>query len=133
MNLNRLNSTAYTLKVWLTSVVLSPAVIMLNGMLSHSVEDINMYLVIVLIGAICSSISFLIFYVAVLLVSDHMDNLVQAKLLLLVIAILLTIIPFWVIGGYHIGLKDLKLILPYTLTIAAGIWIYRLKLVTSYD
>jgi hypothetical protein len=122
----------YSLKVWLTSVLLSPlmsnVVLMLmpNG---HSFMDfISSYFVQLLIGGFLSFCSFLILFVFTYLFIKQSFEEVKVKISLSFIGFVLAIIPIVWLTGWQLKFNgDLIHFIPYPLVVIIGIWFYSLR------
>jgi hypothetical protein len=129
------NTTEYSIKVWLTSVVIGPFLLMiLSWLVNHklSVEGLD---VVILMGALFSLPSLLVFYLICKYITKRVSNMAVIKVYITIIGILLTYIPFLIIDDYHFLLDVDQLsryFFPsYSIVIVAAVWIYKLKIVDS--
>jgi len=94
----------YSLKVWLTSVLLAPIIFLFIDYFTspraqnNSQTDIDsliqLYLAFVIAGAILSFITWLIFWGVAILTCRHTTNIIQRKLIMFFMGIILTILTF---------------------------------------
>ncbi len=128
------NALEYTIRVWLTSVLFGPILLIL-GLLMHSQGEYGILLVAILFGAFLSIPSFFLLYFFTKYSTKLQDNIIITKCLLTIVGILLTYIPFYILNGYHLMLDGDLLsryfFISYCIVIIFGVWFYKLKLVDA--
>ncbi|MBS1530954.1 MAG: hypothetical protein JSU01_11635 [Bacteroidetes bacterium] len=125
----------YVIKVWLTSVITAPMLVVINALIGGGKitgpGDFNVFLVIILMGAILSLPSMALFYLACRLAIPRIRNTVMLKALLSITGVILTYIPFLIIDDFHpllnIDLLSKPFFITYALIIITGVWLYKIK------
>lgn len=124
------NVMYYSLRVWLTSVIMSPILVELYlTWQDNSAPDSELAQLMLVWGSACSIPSL----IALCLCCNHLvhrrDTVKAVKLPLTIISVILTYAPFWVLNGFSFADNSTASIIfiPYCLTIVAGIWFYQLK------
>ena len=126
----------YSLKVWLTSVIISPALIMTGDKLLHPNDDIGFngffgfigYAIIygLVLTIPCSVILFL--FVGSLV--NRKITEFYKRLMISILASILTILPFYILFHRDDNFLDWDLIVwvfSYLALIIAAVWLYRLE------
>jgi hypothetical protein len=94
----------YSLKVWLTSVILAPIIAFTAGSL-HSIKtkdfslsffwtSLQLYVTFILLGSILSVITWLIFWLTSILTYQYTAKIVHRKLIMSLMGAVLTILTF---------------------------------------
>ena len=125
----------YVIKVWLTTVIAGPILLVVIALLQHNVTKdpfaIAEFLVIILMGSICSLPSMALFYLACIFAIPNARNKIFLKGLLSVIGVLLVYVPFLIIDDFHplLNIDQLSrlLFITYAPVIIAAIWLYKIK------
>jgi hypothetical protein len=132
----------YSLKVWLTSVTVSPIIIvLLTKTLWHrmyrfdSLGNIFGYWgMMIYLASILSIPSLLLLWLSSWQVTRYKATLPFRKWLLSLIGILLTATPFYIVfhSEESVRVEELAIWMSsYSLVIIAGVWLYKLKPVTK--
>jgi len=125
------NVSAHVIRIWLTSVVVSPILITCLGIpLFHwHMPDLGVGVIMIVIGAMCSLPSLGVLYVVGSWLSGSIDKLVVTKILLTFVGAVLTYLPFFVVNNFkfRMDVTSLFLCMTYLLSIVAGIWLYKLQ------
>lgn len=135
----------YTLKVWLSAVFVAP-LLFITGISVKEVffdmdttsqitgqmlaGDWKVYKSIVLLGAVFSFPTWLIFLMAIMIARKSSDSARQRRQIVVVVAITLTIGTFAAVLGIFGIFFDLSFIyipLSYCISIAVGGWYYKLE------
>ena len=131
-----LNSIKYSLKVWLSSVAIAPLIFLsIETVISKTnnafSNQFGMYPIIAFYQAIFSFITFMVFTLIVMLITNLYKGKVSVKWPVCIAGILLTIgtfaivfFPDGVIGGYEF----FYLMLCNCACIAGGVWFYKLQI-----
>jgi hypothetical protein len=126
----------YSLKVWLTSVVISPVLyIILEAIQKPRVYQnieggLGFILFSIIYGLILSLISWILLWLSLYSLLMFNRDIIITKLWLSIIGAILTLLPFWLVLGYDDPNPLTGTALwaaSYCLVIIAGIWFYRLK------
>ena len=126
----------YSLKVWLTCVVVSPVLYCNIEALSESslskglVADGGFFLYSLPFGLVLSLPSWVMFWLSLHSVNMLNWGLVTTKLLISVIAVILTALPFVLLFGTDDPGSDKSLLIwpvCYCLVLVAGVWYYKLR------
>jgi hypothetical protein len=130
----------YTLKVWLTSLALGSTLYYILRLLEEPVMRGNgggvlqFAFTVFKYSLIFSLPSFVLLMVAVALVNRLDTTILTKKLMLSAIGILLTLLPFYLLGGgWYWGQWAIRYAESYGSLIVLGIWIYRLSPVEKAD
>ena len=138
-----INNIIYSLKIWLTSVVVSPSFYLLFNYVTkkenifHATSSSFLYMVFVMFGLFFSFITWFVFLLLILSVVKHAPTEIIARSLISIIGILLTLGTFAAISTpiELINDADNKSVIPLILAncfcIGAGSWIYDLTLLKS--
>lgn len=132
----------YSLKVWLTSSIVTPVLFTLGGLLfldkGHPKEPIGDYigftLAFILFGMAYSILLFILLWLLIAKLIKMAIPERKLKLLVLIIAELLIaalIFGLQLKGAGVIGLNTLVWWLPYALVIGLAIWFYKLEASTK--
>jgi intracellular septation protein A len=129
-------SLSYSLKVWLTSVLAAPLILIATDYcFYHKSIDFNsmfqIYFMLTIAGAIFSLITWLIFWGAANLACHYIPDSIKRKLIMCFSGIILTIITCLLIfleDDMGLSLDDtiIYIILAYCMCIAAGSLFYNL-------
>ena len=121
----------YSLKVWLTSVVVAPFLVLLIGLLGKMGEGVGIALAMLMLGTMFSLPSFLLLSLACWALTRMQSKIVMIKVELTLIGVLLTYIPFFIINDYAFLINRDELsrtfFVIYSLLITFGIWFYKFK------
>jgi len=121
----------YSVKIWLTSVVAAPFLVLLIGLLGRMVDGVGIALAMLMLGMLFSLPSFLVLLLACWCFIRWQNNVVIIKVELTLIGVLLTYTPFLIINDYAFLLDRDQLsrtfFVLYSLLIIFGIWYYSLK------
>ena len=125
----------YSLKVWLTSVVLSPMLFLLiDSFTKHSQTNleggIGFILFSILYGLIISLLSWLLLWLSCYYLLRLSITQLTFKLILSFISSVLTALPFLLLFSRDDGFPDAFTIiwtLSYSIVIIGGVWFYRVK------
>jgi hypothetical protein len=125
----------YSLKVWLTSVVLSPMLcLLIDSFTKHSQTNleggIGFILFSILYGLILSALSWLLLWGFSYLLLQFSITTVTRKVILSFISSFLTIIPFLLLFSRDDGFPDAFTIiwtLSYAVVIVIGVWYYKIE------
>lgn len=122
----------YVLKVWLTSVFGAPTILLILALIRPDLVSIfSIYLFTILIGALFSLPSFLLLYLACKYIIKLINNTISFKLIVALVGVVLSYIPFLVIDNFNFLLNNDMLSQPlfmsYCLIIVIGIWFYKLE------
>jgi len=125
----------YSLKVWLTSVLAAPFLVLIIGLLGHMVDGLGIAFAVLMLGALLSIPCFLLLLLACRCLIRWQRNVVVIKVELTMIGVLLTYAPFLIINDYAFLLNRDQLSRPffllYSLLIIFGIWFYTPKPVST--
>lgn len=124
------NILSYVLRVWLTSVVLSPIIVSLYmSWVENSPPDAELVPLMLMWGGALSVPSLLILGMLCHYLVHRKNNVKDVKIWLTIIGIILTYAPFWVLNAFSFANNSGATVLfwPYCVTIVAGIWFYKLK------
>ena len=129
------NVRAYTLKIWLSSVVLSPLIMLASSIFIANTNVDNVFILAILFffGALLSIPSIILLNVCCSQLITRSNGLFKLKVLLTGIGILLTYAPLWALMGFKFNIYDLQFFWPYFLTIVAGIWFFKLKVIKANE
>ncbi|RYU89287.1 hypothetical protein EWM62_13205 [Mucilaginibacter terrigena] len=134
------NSFSYSLKVWLTSVVVGPLIYFGATNLFHCYDDeflghnfidylAGAYMFIVLFSAIFSLTTWISFYFLIrLLVTRDVLKIKYLKYLIALIGVLLTVITFSVMPGFRINADYICITFAYCFCIAGCSYFYKLEI-----
>ena len=121
----------YTLKIWVTALLLSPVIIAFcESSLSNVLGDCLALMIIgSIFGAIFSFPSFCALWLGAYLIVRYADwNIIIQKIVLTFLGIGLSILPFFILSGsWTFRGERVPYSLIYAAVIVAGIWFYRLK------
>lgn len=121
----------YSLKVWLTSVVAAPFLVLLIGLLARMADRVGIVLAMFILGMLFSLPSFLLLSLSCRTLKSMQNKVVIIKAELTVIGVLLTYIPFFIINDYAFLLNrdesSKYFFVLYSLLIIFGIWYYKLN------
>jgi hypothetical protein len=125
----------FSLKVWLTSVIISPALYLFyDAFRVHSKTNfeggIGFILFSILYGLILSSLSWLILWLSTFSLLQLNYSTLVNKIWLSIIGTGLTILPFLLLFGSDDPITYVTTVpwaLSYNIVIVAGIWFYKLK------
>ena len=121
----------YSLKVWLTSVVVTPFLVLLTGLVGKMGEGVGFALAMLMLGTLFSLPSFLLLSLACWALTRMQRKIVMIKVELTLIGVLLTYIPFFIINDYAFLINRDELsrtfFVVYSLLITFGIWFYTFK------
>ncbi|NVM67096.1 hypothetical protein FHW88_005417 [Mucilaginibacter sp. SG538B] len=132
-----IKALGYTLKIWLTSIVISPILhLFINGITEPNMgyakigvtSSVYFILMSIPFGIILSIPSFLLLWLAVYLLIRFDVKTNQARGLLSVIGTALSSLAFYIVFGYDdpSSYKETVLwALPYCIVIVASVWYYR--------
>lgn len=126
----------YTLKVWLTSVALAPVLQMMVQLITqlpykfNTLRDVVVYLLYMLVCGWLFSIPCWL----LLLLSAWIANLITSKIrmvkiTLTIAGVIIALLPFVTYAGQSLpqyNNPDFAWVMFYPLTIAAGVWMYKL-------
>jgi len=120
----------YSLKIWLTGVFISPVLVKLFWLIIGESSGSNAIGALMLFGGILSIPSVLLLFLSVLILTKQAIEVNSMKLILSLIGVILTYLPIWFLNGREFGLDNfmLNFFIAYTVTVIAGIWFYKLKL-----
>jgi uncharacterized membrane protein len=108
-------------------------IIALPGGITSAFE---LFFLAIVISGLLSLPCLLLLYLACKYIVKYAGNTTTFKLLLTLAGVVLTYVPFWIIDDFNPLLdKDLlsqSLFISYCVLIVAGIWLYKLKPVSSY-
>lgn len=130
----------YSLKVWLTAVVLAPMLTQLLDYLCGVQQSYDLkgifYFVLLSIpyGLMLSLPCWLLLWLATSLLNRTRLTNKNKKLLLSVVGFLLAALPFYLIFGHDdkgFNLETIVWAASYMLVIVAGVWAYKLSVVTN--
>ena len=122
----------YTVKVWQTSVWLSPVVIVFAGVMGT--PDFGIMMIVAFMGMIFSLPSAALFGCSIYLLNGTKFNTLHKRIILSITGIALTILPFLFFPDTAEILKDCKQIVgSYALIIVAGVWFYKLEKVPETE
>lgn len=119
----------YSVRVWLSAVLLSPVLILIpDGQLfKMTLSDWSIYLSVVLLSIFFSIPCFLSLWLAAHLLQFSSWHIMLKKLLLCIMGLAFTVVPFFLLLGYEATFNDSSsIVLVYVCVICAGIWFYRL-------
>jgi hypothetical protein len=126
---------SYSLKVWLTTIVLCPVLSILTLLIQavnlHEAANVVMLLVgspfsMLLIGVLTIP-SAVLFYISSKYLLKWGVKTFFAKIILSLLGLLLTCLTISVFGNFRFTLNYVFVILPYLISIFISIWIYRLE------
>lgn len=127
----------YSLKIWLTSVLLAPILylIIMNlkdlGGTQQTGAVGEMYFLLIIFGVAFSFVTWFIFFMLIMLISSYAPNEISARLIICVTGILLVLTTFMVtIFNYRLTNDGdfIYLVAANCICIGAGSWIYKFKL-----
>jgi hypothetical protein len=130
------NISDYVLKVWLISVFAAPTILLILALIRQDLVSIfSIYLFTILIGGLFSLPGFLLLYLACKYLIKLINNTILFKLIVTVVGVALTYIPFLVLdnfkplldGGYLTQL----IFISYCLVVVIGIWLYKPELINN--
>jgi len=124
----------YSLKVWLTSVVVAPVFYIIID--SYQTADIGqnigsfgtMYTLLIFVGGVFSFLTWIIFFILTMLIGSCVPNEVIARSVICVIGIILVLATFRLTifeHGFIVNDDLIYLMLANCLCIGAGTWIYK--------
>ena len=124
------NIRYYVLRVWLTSVILSPVIVWLySTCIEDSSTDGDLIPLMLAWGGVLSlpSLLFLGMFCNQLVYSKY--KVKDVKRWLTIIGIVLTYAPFWILNDFtYIDNSSVSAFFwPYSATIVAGVWFYQLQ------
>ena len=127
----------YSLKVWLTSVLLAPIfyLIIMNlkdfGGTQQTGAVGETYFLLIIFGFVFSFVTWFIFFILIMLISSYAPNEITARLIICVTGIVLVLATFMLtIFNYRL-INDgdfIYLVAANCICIGAGSWIYKFKL-----
>jgi hypothetical protein len=128
------SSLRYSLKVWLTTVIIVPFIQMIEGLIIGTHTSVSnaeqMVLLTWLFSLLLSSPSWLLFWFSTSLLNKATSNVVMIKLSLTVLSAALATIPFLILAGtVYPSTHDLIWFSPYPIVVIACIWLYKLTTV----
>jgi len=130
------NALGFSLKVWLTAVLLGSAILALiinqpslgTENSSFAQQTITIATMALLISSVLSIPSFAILLLSSWGLCNVTLTSLNRKFILTGVSMLLCLLAFFLmVQFYSITSGDFGLILPYFVTIVAGIWFYKLK------
>jgi hypothetical protein len=132
----------YSLKVWLTTIVLGMRVaavikICLDTSHLYGVGDIfSSAIYDIPVGLIACTPSFFLFFLAVFFLSKSINTIWSKKLILSVLGVILAILPFAIVFTHQLfSANYLPDMLPelggYIVITIAGVWFYKLTLLSN--
>ncbi|AMR30739.1 hypothetical protein A0256_04535 [Mucilaginibacter sp. PAMC 26640] len=124
----------YSLKVWLTSIIISPILFLLIDLFTkHNQTNLEggvLFIILsTLYGLVLSSISWLLFWLWSYFLLKLSISLIAFKTVLSFFGSALTILPFVLFSRDH-GFPDASTImwaLNYNVVIVAGVWFYKIN------
>ena len=127
----------YSLKIWLTSVLLAPIFYLIImefkkfGGTPNADSAVEMYFLLTIFGALFSLLTWFIFLILIMLISRYAPNEITARLIICVTGIVLVLATFMLtIFNYRL-INDgdfIYLVAANCICIGAGSWIYKFKL-----
>jgi len=135
-------SFIYTLKVWLTSVVLAPPVIVIltklflpHEMVFDNVANVLSSIVLLIyLATIVSIPSWMLLWLSTALIIKFNFSNTYNKVILTVIGCILCVLPFYLLFHEDDNPSRADLAIwasSYMLVIVGGIWFYKLKIVST--
>lgn len=128
----------FSLKIWITSVVLGSLIADLPFLFqSNNLDDFIGKLSWVIfqmgVAAVLSVISLLLLWLFVHLLTRHGFGVIKTKIILSFIGLVLALAPLlWLIrGAWELSWTNSLFYMAYPVTIIAGIWFYKLKPVSD--
>jgi H+/Cl- antiporter ClcA len=132
----------YSLKIWLTSVVLSPIFYTVYDALTRPKfiynprNEAEAYLYFLVFGLALSIPSWVLFWLSLHCINTQRWKPITTKLLISIVAVALTFTPFLMVYSLYDLSRDSSTIgvpICYSLLILAGVWYYKLRVVTLQD
>ena len=129
------SSRAFTLRVWLTSIILSSVfsllILLLKAANLHDVIEILTLLLgtpfsVLLFGVISLPSAFAFYLLCEYLLKLNMAPRLR-KTFLSIIGVLLALVPIGTFGDLQMSLNFAILVSPYVFAVLASIWIYKLE------
>lgn len=127
----------YTLKVWLTSVAVAPLLQIIVQLITRipykfdSVRDVIVYLLYMLVcGWLFSIPCWFLLWLSAWLTNQFTGNIRFVKITLTLAGVLIALLPFVSYAGDslpHYTNPDFIWVMFYPITIAVGIWVYKVK------
>lgn len=127
----------YSLKVWLTSVLLAPIFYLIImrvkdiGGTQHTGPVGEMYFLLIIFGFLFSFLTWLVFFISIMLITSYAQNEITARLMVCIIGVAMVLATFMLTIFNHKLTNDddfIYLVAANCLCIGAGSWIYKLKL-----
>lgn len=137
-----MKALAYSFKVWVTALAFGSTIYYILDLLEEpemrkyaGVGNLFIFIQNVFLYALIFSLPcFLLLFISVALVNLIHITIPVKKIILTVISILLTLLPFYYIeGGGHWGQQAIMYAESYGSIIVAGIWIYKLEPTDRFD
>lgn len=127
----------YTLKVWLTSVALAPVLQMAVQLVTeipykfNTLRDVVVYLLYMAVcGWLFSIPCWLLLLLSAWITNFATSKIPLIKIILSIAGIIIALLPFITYAGQSLpqyNNPDFAWVMFYPLTIAAGVWVYKLK------
>ena len=124
----------YTLKIWLTTILLTPALRILIAItfklptLQVSLSYSEYYLMAIYIGLICSLPGLISLWIFTIWINRRLIVIYDKKLYITLFVFLETLITFYCVFWLPDTLKgNIIMTFPYCIISAAAIWFYKLK------
>lgn len=125
------NLKEYILKIWLTSVLISPIILLIAYVALSKVgpHDVPIFILMLPIGAMCSLPSLITLYIVLRYFSSRFGSIFQLKLVTAIMGLLLSYLPFFVINDYRLSMNRTTsaVCAVYALSITAGVWLFKIK------
>ena len=131
------NSIIYSLKIWLTSVLLAPVIYIVAISFKQNHQDfstlildqLSIYLICIFFGSFLSFFTWLLFLLSIKATTLYAYSIKQCKFIISFIGVLLTIGTFALFLSPSISIHDdlFSLMLGNCICITGGTWFYELR------
>jgi len=127
----------YSLKIWLTSVLLAPifylTIMVLKdwGGTQHAGAAGEMYFLLIIFGFVFSFITWFIFFILIMLITSYAPNEITARWIICITGVIMVVVTF-MLTIFKNGIANdgdfIYLVATNCFCIGAGPWIYKLKI-----
>lgn len=122
------NTRTNVIRVWSTSVIISPFIYALINPIPDGYNAITLVIaVMIFIGGFISIPCAILLELAIRFLTKFNLPIVAVKSWLSIIGLILCYSPFFILGNFRFYQADLYIAVPYGVTVLAAIWIYRLN------
>ncbi|QXV65779.1 hypothetical protein INP83_01390 [Mucilaginibacter sp. 21P] len=129
--ITQLNALSYSLKIWLSSVFVGPAIFFIIDYLRHGGTSafrngmLDIYFLFVIFGGLFSFVTWITFHFLMrIVITAFVSRVSNVKYLIAFLGASLTVVTFLIVPHDLIGSDVITIAISYALTIAAGSLIY---------